>query len=144
MNTDLRPGNGTEPGSCTNNEHFCRSDGTCGTCAVKSTLPHSGCTELNPVCKQDTSECTCDPTTSSSSDLHYRCTSETASMCDDPGHAGGDPPYKGGTCKCGISDNFGDGTGSMCDTSSRIPKCVNSITATKATCQVNPSQYHSF
>ena len=137
MNTDFKPGNGTQRGSCTNGEHFCRSDGTCGTCAIISTLPHSGCNELNPVCKEDTSECTCDPTFSSS-DPPYRCTSDTASMCVDPGNAGGDPAYKGGTCKCGISDNFGDGTGSMCDTSSWIPKCVILMTATTATCQVIP------
>ena len=131
--TDGSTGDGTTQGTCANSIHKCQADGTCAFCATSSSLPHTGCTELNPVCNGGT-ECTCNPSSSTT------CNSVTSSICDGASNVS---PYSGGTCKCGLVANFGSGV--IC--SSPTPKC--SGTGVSATCGVRlyknlQGSYNSF
>ena len=113
---------------------FCNNDGSCAMCAVTNSIPHSGCTTLNPICNGGTS-CVCDPSSSLS------CSSDNHSTCN--GYATMSP-FSGGSCICGTT--AGMGTNSAC--TGNLPSCkaanFGAITdATSATCQVKAKKCNS-
>ena len=103
-------------------------------CAVTNSIPHNGCTTLNPICNGGTS-CVCDPSSSLS------CSSDNHSTCN--GYATMSP-FSGGSCICGTT--AGMGTNSAC--TGNLPSCkatnFGAITdATSATCQVKAKKCNS-
>ena len=91
----------------------CHVDGSCSFCsstagglAGTDTVPHSGCTALNPECNAGGTACQCDQVV---------CDKETSTVCSAK------------VCKCGGS-NACSGMMPKCDTSSKPATCVSCAT----------------
>jgi len=98
-------GNGMEQGTCQEGQN-CHSDGSCSVCTADvgggtKDDPHSGCTALNPTCKDDKCQC--------ADDLF--CNMVTATVCDT-------------TCKCDATDCADDATMPICDQEGSSPVCA--------------------
>ena len=122
-------GDGTQQGTCASG-NVCNLDGKCSLCSATNSIPHGGCSKLNPICNGGT-ECVCDKA------LSTICTADIHSVCD--GYAIADP-FGGGSCLCGTTS--GSGSNSVCSGNTPICKYVNfatptDSTSTSATCQVN-------
>ena len=117
-------GDGSTPGTC--GAGYCNSDGTCTTtCGFISSIPHSGCSDVNPICDSGTS-CKCDTSADTT------CESNIHSICD--GYSS-TTPFTGGSCKCGTSA----GSGSNKECSGALGACfvAPGSALNTATCKVN-------
>ena len=127
-NVDGSQGDGKERGTC-DWGNVCNSDGSCSVCSETSSLPHGGCSRLNPVCKGGT-ECVCDQNSPLS------CDAKIHSLCDGFSSVS---PFDGGSCLCGTAAT---GSNTAC-TDSKIPNCKvgtfetpTDASSVSATCRV--------